>query len=374
MTLFSKRVALATSAVLLTAAVGLMASFILRHRGLFAPADLSALWSWSLQSWNSSAVDARGNTFITIHEPLAAIRNLVLVLLGIVGVFALAIHIADLLQRATPELDMQFAGHLASTRQLLDGELTAILELVHSYLEKNKDYSASLSQGQEVLTSTRSPEQVRAAVLLLINENQKMLHETEKYELSLQESRSQIQELRVALAETQELNVRDPVTNVYTRRHLDATLAREVDEAHKNLTALSLVMADIDHFKKINDACGHPVGDEFLKNFADIMSQNVKGRDIVARYGGEEFAIVFPETDIKGAKSVAERIRKHLESKKWALKGGPQIGRITASFGVAQLNPGESAESLVGRADAKLYLSKSEGRNCVSSDDSILGE
>ena len=105
-------------------------------------------------------------------------------------------------------------------------------------------------------------------------------------------------------------------------------------------------MADIDHFKKINDGHGHLIGDEVLKNFAKTMSKHVEDKDTVARYGGEEFAIIMPAVSYAEAKLAAERIRAEFENKKWAIKGGAPIGRITASFGVAQLAPRESAESL----------------------------
>lgn len=369
MKLLSKRTALRTAlvgAAILTP-FGLTAALGFSQLGFFAAPDPSALWSWSLHSWESTALGPSGETIRIAHEPLALGRNLAVISLALVGLLLSAPRIAELFAgsetRKAPPTDA-----VAATRRQLDVELNTILTLVRSHLETNKSYSAALAKGQKDLTSaSASPDQVRAAIVLLIAENQKMLRETEEYERSLEEARQQISDLRAALAATQELNVRDSLTQVYTRRHFDATLAQEVSEAHEKHETLSLVMADIDHFKKINDAYGHPIGDEVLKNFARTMSKQVQDTDTVARYGGEEFGIILPGAGLEAATLLAERIRAEFENKKWAIKGGgPPIGRITASFGVAELQPGESAANLIQRADEKLYVSKSGGRNRVS--------
>ncbi len=125
-------------------------------------------------------------------------------------------------------------------------------------------------------------------------------------------------------------------------------------------------MADIDNFKKINDTFGHPVGDEVIKKFADLMAETTKDQGYVARYGGEEFAIVLPAMSGAQAAGIAEGIRKALETQRWGVRGGPKLGKVTASFGVSQLNDGEAPETLIEKADAKLYESKAAGRNRVS--------
>jgi diguanylate cyclase len=340
--------------------------------GSFAPFDLASLWSWSLESWESTRVDPSGATLRILHEPLAFARNLALVSFGLVGLVLSTPRLLDLFGRAAGSAAAPGGmEQIASARRQLDQDLDTILTLVRSHLDNNKTYSAALSKGHNELTApAASPDQIRAAIVLLIAENQKMLRETEEYSRSLEEARRQIEELRATLAETQELNVRDALTKIYTRRHFDSTLEREVVAAVGDRRALSLIMADIDHFKKVNDAYGHPIGDEVLKNFAATMSRHVEAKDTVARYGGEEFAIILPATTLSEARYLAERIRAEFETKKWAIKGGPPIGRITASFGVAELGRDENAAGLIRRADAKLYVSKSGGRNRVTADPS----
>ena len=129
-------------------------------------------------------------------------------------------------------------------------------------------------------------------------------------------------------------------------------------------------MADLDHFKRVNDNFGHRVGDEILKIFASIITNNIKGKDLVARYGGEEFAIILPATSVQQAAQLIDRIREQMFQRKLVLKGTKTpIGAITASFGVTQYQPGMAMSDLIEQADQRLYLAKSNGRNRVQADD-----
>ncbi|WP_159730947.1 GGDEF domain-containing protein [Methylosinus sp. Ce-a6] len=363
MKLDSRKAALLAGAALVAAA----GAFALGRAGFFSPPDISSLWSWSLDDWVTTSVGPSGERVRVTHEPFALARNLALVCASFIGVLSWAPRIVEIVTRSNRAAGAA-PDDLAQTRRSIDCELGTILSLVRSHLESNKNYSAALAKGHSALATTTSPDQIRTAVVLLIAENRNMLRETEEHQRRLEESQQQISQLRAELAETQELNVRDSLTQVFTRRYFDQTLAREAREAAATERALSLIMADIDHFKKINDGHGHLIGDEVLKNFAKTMSKHIEEKDTVARYGGEEFAIILPSVSFAEAKSTAERIRAEFENKKWAIKGGAPIGRITASFGVAQLAPRETAESLIQRADAKLYVSKSRGRNLVTVD------
>jgi diguanylate cyclase len=251
----------------------------------------------------------------------------------------------------------------------LEIEVRALVELLRAHLAANTSYSASLSRAHQDLLSSVTAEEIKIIVKYLLVENEKMETKTANLEKSLERSRSQIDELRITLSEAQEIGLRDSLTTLCNRRYFDEALNREIAESKALGTELSLIIADIDHFKAINDKFGHLVGDEVLKLFGKLLSNNVKGRDTVARYGGEEFAIILPHTGIENAGRIAEQIRSQLEGNRWVLKQTKHwIGKITASFGIAQLAKEEGAERLIQRADERLYEAKSGGRNRVVAD------
>ncbi len=160
----------------------------------------------------------------------------------------------------------------------------------------------------------------------------------------------------------QELVDTDQLTHVANRRGLDTHLLSEIDRAGRMHRPLSVLMADIDYFKKVNDNYGHPVGDIVLKQIADILRDSARSMDFVTRYGGEEFVMLLPESPLDTARNVAERIRRRVESGSFGQIPHP----ITISLGVAQWREEEDAEQLLTRVDAALYLSKQQGRNRVS--------
>jgi len=255
---------------------------------------------------------------------------------------------------------------LETTEIQLDNELAVILRFMRTYVDANDSYSKSLAQAHRNMHSLAKPDQVRALVKFLIAQNEKMQSDTADLRRNLEHSSSQIEKLRWNLAEAQELGLRDPLTSLSNRRCFDVNLAKEIEESHTHGTAMCLVMGDIDRFKGINDTFGHQIGDEILKMFAKLLSSNVKGRDTVARFGGEEFAIILPETRLADAEHLTENIRIQLEGKELAVNNsGAPIGKITASFGIAQLGERDDADTLIQRADARLYEAKCAGRNRV---------
>lgn len=169
-------------------------------------------------------------------------------------------------------------------------------------------------------------------------------------------------ELKRNEATIQELMHTDPLTGVGNRRRLDEALASEVERSRRYGDTLCLLITDLDHFKEINDRHGHAVGDEVLKRFAALLRDHCRQGDLVARFGGEEFVLLLPDAHLESAVACAERIRQRLESQPLT----PQIGRVTASFGVAMLAGDEEGGDLLRRADQALYRSKKEGRNRVT--------
>ena len=163
--------------------------------------------------------------------------------------------------------------------------------------------------------------------------------------------------------------VTDELTDLANRRRFVEVLQQEVARAGRFGTSVSLVLFDFDNFKEINDRCGHQTGDEVLRAAAAVIRSRVRETDLPARFGGEEFAVVLSGTDLDGACAVAESLRHDLTQEVVVpIPDWP----VTASFGVAVLQPGQSAELLIGAADRALYRAKAEGRNrvCVANSES----
>jgi diguanylate cyclase (GGDEF)-like protein len=164
-------------------------------------------------------------------------------------------------------------------------------------------------------------------------------------------------------------NVTDPLTKVYNRRYLDRRLEEEFARSKRYALELSILMLDVDHFKRINDTYGHPAGDAVLSTLGSLIKADLRDLDIIARYGGEEFLVICTNTAIDGAALVAERVRQLIESHQFEISdgsGASQTIRIGISIGVAGLSANiGSKEDLVQAADQALYRAKKEGRNRV---------
>jgi diguanylate cyclase (GGDEF)-like protein len=159
----------------------------------------------------------------------------------------------------------------------------------------------------------------------------------------------------------------DGLTGMWNRAYLDQRLATELSLAHRHHRPFSMIMLDVDRFKSINDAHGHPFGDQVLRQVSRLVASGCRSEDIVCRYGGEEFAILAPMTSMDGAKTLAEHLRVAIHGEVLQHRGAAL--RISCSFGVAELDL-DGRGSLVELADAALYRAKQSGRNCVVCDDS----
>jgi diguanylate cyclase (GGDEF)-like protein len=178
--------------------------------------------------------------------------------------------------------------------------------------------------------------------------------------------------LKKANAEIRLLSITDSLTGCFNRTYLNANLEKEMHRARRYKRFLSIILADIDHFKVVNDTYGHLSGDDVLRVFVDrLRSWTRKDLDWIARFGGEEFIIVLPETELEKAEDVAERLRSQVAASAIALPTGNSIN-ITASFGVTGFSPNTdkwqlSQEEFIARADSLLYKAKANGRNRVES-------
>lgn len=173
--------------------------------------------------------------------------------------------------------------------------------------------------------------------------------------------------LRASVAETIEMAVTDGLTGLHNRRYLDSHLATLFDRARSRRRPLSMMIADIDRFKSINDTWGHDVGDEVLREFASRLRKNVRGIDLACRMGGEEFVIVMPDTDGVVAEKVAERIRAQIEQTAFSICADGKTIPVTVSVGVSAMatTAPDTVEAMMKRADVALYEAKNGGRNRV---------
>jgi len=162
-----------------------------------------------------------------------------------------------------------------------------------------------------------------------------------------------------------ELSQTDPLTRLCNRRSLTEMLESELNRCQRNLAPCSLIMCDIDHFKKVNDEYGHQAGDNVLVIIAELLQEHLRPYDLAARYGGEEFCLVLPETNLNHAEEVAERIRTRVES--YGFSGNLSALKLTLSLGVASVSGGriKTEDELIRLADEALYLAKNNGRNRV---------
>lgn len=197
----------------------------------------------------------------------------------------------------------------------------------------------------------------------ILNVTQEMLSATAQLQKELQLAKQQIalkqQELEVHASEART----DSLTGLRNRRSFDEELNRLFAQRQRQGTVLSLLMIDIDDFKRINDEFGHLGGDDVLQSFSQALNTTLREMDIVCRYGGEEFAVICPGSHLRDAAFAADRIRHVIETTAVHVEG--RRHRITASIGVAEAVPGEIAETLVQRADKALLSAKQAGRNCV---------
>ena len=158
----------------------------------------------------------------------------------------------------------------------------------------------------------------------------------------------------------EKLATTDELTQTFNRTKFHEVIEKELERAKRYHHSLSIVMFDIDHFKKVNDTFGHAVGDYVLQTLAKIVKENLREMDYLVRWGGEEFILITPETDIERAGVLAERIRKVTESYKF-----DHGGTITVSFGVTEYKPDDTEDTFIKRADDAMYEAKKKGRNRI---------
>ena len=178
-----------------------------------------------------------------------------------------------------------------------------------------------------------------------------------KHKKNMRELLAEVEEKNTLL---KKLSITDKLTGLHNRIKIDDTLKSNLEMFKRYGNTFSVILLDIDHFKKVNDNYGHPTGDSVLKDFAKIIKKNVRITDTIGRWGGEEFIIIASETDSVGASKFATTLKQAISDHDFE-----RVGKVTASFGVTQISIGDDIEDIVKRADLALYNAKESGRNRV---------
>jgi len=245
-------------------------------------------------------------------------------------------------------------------------EIEQVMAMIDAAAGSATSYTESLADMSVKLGQSKDREGLRAIVESLVHTAKEMEVSNQKLEERLSASKLEISQLQNNLEAVRTESLTDPLTQLANRKFFDTALETAIADARAKNEPLSLMMTDIDHFKKFNDSFGHLTGDQVLRLVATSVKQNVKGQDTAARYGGEEFAIILPNTVLRSAITVADHIRRAVMTKELMKRStGEHLGRVTISIGVATLHKGDTPQTLIERSDKCLYAAKRHGRNRV---------
>lgn len=243
-------------------------------------------------------------------------------------------------------------------------------EIIGAIKATNRHFSESennIDSINEALVPGLSVADVDKIVDQIKHEIRKLESSNSDFKTQLQQATEEIDRLKTKMARYRTEALKDPLTRIDNRRGFEKKLIDAITAANSDATTLCIIIADIDHFKQVNDKHGHLVGDNLLRMVAATIKDLTKGKDTVARIGGEEFVIMLPDTPVTGATKLAEDMRRTFESLDLKKKNtGESLGTITLSFGVTGYRSEEAAKAFLKRADEALYQSKEAGRNRVT--------
>jgi diguanylate cyclase len=270
-------------------------------------------------------------------------------------------------------IDTLYETHLASGRFIRQAErsslgvlneIDSVMSMIDKTIGSSGDYDASLKALSADLKSTADRSRIREIIEAMVVATCDAVMSNQKLEKRLSEGRAEINSLRHALEVTRADALTDPLTGLANRRHFEEMLQKSIDQTTITHEPFCLVMCDIDFFKRFNDQYGHMTGDQVLRLVAMTMKQKFKTTAIPCRYGGEEFAIIMPASDLVAGRLGAETLRQALLTRELVIRStGETIGRVTISLGVGVYQIGDTAASIIERADACLMEAKRQGRN-----------
>jgi len=266
-------------------------------------------------------------------------------------------------------------NHLKDLRDDLQQVLATILKEVTELTGQTEKYESFISGSAKILSDNPSPGEVKNIVKTIIDETKTLGSYGKTVQTKLVETTDVLETLKrdFELVKTEALV--DFLTGIPNRKAFDQALTEWITEATSDTESLSLLLIDIDHFKRFNDEYGHLIGDYVLKFVVKKIRELVKGRDFLARFGGEEFAVILPRTPLIGAQTVAENIRSYFaQAKLKEIATFKSLGKISVSIGIACYRVGESPETFISRSDQALYCAKNAGRNRVATESDISSD
>ncbi|MGE0741333.1 MAG: diguanylate cyclase [Hyphomonadaceae bacterium] len=270
--------------------------------------------------------------------------------------------------------ERHFTGLGASAQIVLAGERIArdlgqVVSFLKQAEEKSGDYGRTLESAATDLNRGLSPDQIRQVVSSLAAATLDMANHNQHLNEQLKRSSQEIDTLRTSLESVRVESLTDSLTGLANRRMFDETLRMRLEEARAQRSELCLILCDIDHFKRFNDTWGHHTGDQILRFLASALQAHARPDFLVARYGGEEFAMIMPRVSPRIAAQTAEALRAAIQAKRLRRRStNEDLGQVTVSMGIARLQPGDTPQGILERADACLYASKRNGRNQVTTD------
>jgi diguanylate cyclase len=264
---------------------------------------------------------------------------------------------------ADPKLDEQ-AEAIESSRDAIQDLLQSLSEFVSDLVKSNTSYDDKMKDHKVSIDQAMTMAGLEEIKRLLVREIEAMQSTNESYRRKLDHANATIQDQQEIMERFRIDAKMDFLTRIANRRAFDLRLKEEFERAKRYGSIFSLIMIDIDHFKKVNDVHGHMAGDQVLRLVAQVLEDQTRFNDFVSRYGGEEFAVLLPESTADQGRYVAEKIRSAVE--KTSLVYADEKIRITVSAGVGEVDTeSETPETLIERVDTALYLAKEKGRNCV---------
>lgn len=272
---------------------------------------------------------------------------------------------ADLFRRYIIDDEVDFGQHVQTQ---LSKVISTLAQQSSAMSEGSGEYETFLESGLKNLEQQSSEEELKTLISTLLEQTRQTSELTNSFKNQIEEANQEISLLRAELKSIQEEASLDPLTQINNRRAFDKELDRMINEHADNNQPFSLIITDIDHFKRCNDKFGHVMGDKILQSFAKVLGHVCKEIGFCARYGGEEFVMLLPNHSLDEAVQVAEKVR--ITTTRMQIKqrsSADPIDSITTSLGVACYVNGETAIDFIGRADALLYQAKESGRNRVTS-------